>query len=60
MVFAMFFCVDQRNQAAFLNELHGRNKVVVASQGFNSLQMNRRHLSKNYTSDWADIITVKV
>lgn len=42
------------------NRLHGRNKLMVASQGFNPLQMNRRHLSKNYTSDWADIITVKV
>ena len=42
------------------NRLHGRNKIVVASQGFEPLKMNRQHLSHNYTTDWAEIITVKV
>lgn len=42
------------------NRIYGRNRVVVASQGFDPLKMNRGYLSPNYTSDWNDIITVKV
>lgn len=41
------------------NQTFGRNKVVVASQGFDPIRMNRQHLSKAYTTDWHDIITVK-
>ncbi len=41
------------------NQTFGRNKVVVASQGFDPIRMNRRHLSKAYTTDWNDIIRVK-
>lgn len=42
------------------NRRHGRNSVVVAAQGFEPLKMNRDHLSPDYTTDWHDIITVKV
>lgn len=42
------------------NHAYGRNKVIVASQGFEPLQMNRHHLSQRYTTDWDDIIRVKV
>lgn len=41
------------------NQTLGRNKVVVAAQGFDPVRMNRRHLSKAYTTDWGNIITVK-
>lgn len=41
------------------NRTFGRNKVVVASQGFDPIRMNRQHLSKAYTTNWQDIIRVK-
>lgn len=62
----LFDPVDRAKHARLMealdttNRIHGRNRVVVASQGFEPLKMNRGHLSPNYTSDWDDIITVKV
>lgn len=62
----LFDPVDREKHARLMealdaaNRLHGRNRVVVASQGFEPLKMNRRHLSRRYTSDWDDIIRVKV
>lgn len=62
----LFDPVDRSRQARLMsildetNRVFGRNKVVVASQGFEPLQMNRQHLSLRYTTDWADIIRVKV
>ena len=41
------------------NRTYGRNRVVVAAQGFAPLKMNRQHLSQEYTTDWKQIITVK-
>lgn len=41
------------------NQTFGRNKIVVAAQGFDPIRMNRQHLSKAYTTDWNQIITVK-
>lgn len=61
----LFDTVDRTRHARLMsavdaaNKSYGRNKVVVASQGFEPLKMNRRHLSPNYTTDWQDIITVK-
>ena len=42
------------------NRQFGRGRIVVASQGLAPLKMNRGHLSKNYTTDLDDILTVKV
>lgn len=62
----LFDPVDREKHARLMdavdaaNRLYGRNKVVVASQGFEPLKMNRNHLSRNYTTEWDDIITVKV
>ena len=44
---------------ACTNRTYGRNRVVVAAQGFAPLKMNRQHLSQEYTTDWKQIITVK-
>ena len=43
-----------------LNAHYGRDTLVVASRGFEPVGVNRNHLSKHYTTDWNDIITVKV
>lgn len=62
----LFDSVDREKHARLMealdaaNRLYGRNKVVVASQGMEPLKMNRNHLSRNYTTEWDDIITVKV
>lgn len=62
----LFDPVDREKHARLMsvmdaaNHRHGHNKIVVAAQGFEPLQMNRQHLSPNYTTDWNDIITVKV
>lgn len=62
----LFDVVDREKHARLMeavdaaNHLYGRNKVMVASQGLEPLKMNRNHLSRNYTTDWDDIITVKV
>lgn len=42
-----------------LNAVYGKHKVVVASEGFDPFRMNRRHLSRRYTTDWSEILTVK-
>lgn len=61
----LFDPVDRTRHARLMdvldtaNRTYGRNKVVVASQGFEPLKMNRNHLSRCYTTDWDDIITVK-
>lgn len=62
----LFDTVDREKHARLMaaldaaNRHYGRNKVVVASQGLEPLKMNRNHLSRNYTTEWDDIITVKV
>lgn len=43
-----------------LNRKQGRNSVVLAAQGFDPIKMNRQHLSPSYTTDWNDILKVKV
>lgn len=61
----LFDKVDRTKHARLMsavdaaNKTFGRDKVVVAAQGFEPLKMNREHLSRNYTTDWADIIKVK-
>lgn len=61
----LFDVVDREKHARLMeavdaaNRLYGRNKVMVAAQGLNPVQMNRNHLSPNYTTSWDDILTVK-
>lgn len=43
-----------------LNASFGRHKVVTAAAGGEFFKMNREHLSQKFTTDWGQIITVKV
>ena len=43
-----------------INEKQGQRSVMVATAGFDGIKMNRNHLSPNYTTDWNDILTIKV
>jgi nucleotidyltransferase/DNA polymerase involved in DNA repair len=43
-----------------LNAHYGRHKVATAAEGFDHFKMNRNHLSRKFTTDWNDIIKVKV
>lgn len=43
-----------------INEKQGQRTVVVATAGFDGVKMNRNHLSPNYTTDWNDILTIRV
>ncbi|CVI66160.1 Y-family DNA polymerase [Alistipes sp. CHKCI003] len=42
-----------------LNAVYGRHKVATAAEGFEPFKMNRNHLSRKFTTDWAQIIRVK-
>lgn len=43
-----------------LNTTYGRHKIVIAAEGFEPFKMNRQHLSNRPTTDWSQIIRVKV
>lgn len=43
-----------------INRSEGRNTLIVAAQGFDALKMNRNHLSPSYTTNWEDILKIKV
>jgi len=43
-----------------VNRRFGRNMLYVAAQGRDPYAMHREHLSPGYTTDWNDIITVRV
>ena len=40
-------------------DVYGRHKVATAAEGFEPFKMNRNHLSRKFTTDWAQIIRVK-
>ena len=43
-----------------LNQRHGRDKLRLASQGYNKGWHHRQeHLSRRYTTDWKDILEVR-
>lgn len=42
-----------------VNKTNGRGTLLLAAQGFTGLQLNRDHLSPNYTTSWEDIPKVK-
>lgn len=43
-----------------INSNHGRNSIIVASQGTEPILSNREHLSGEYTTNWDEILVVKV
>ena len=43
-----------------LNAVYGRHKIMTAAEGPDPFKMNRNHLSRRYTTDWNQIIKVKV
>lgn len=43
-----------------LNDRFGRHRLVTAAEGFEPFKMNRNHLSQQYTTDWKQIIKVKI
>lgn len=43
-----------------INRKQGAHSVIVASAGFDGVKMNRQHLSPNYTSNWDEIIKIKL
>lgn len=43
-----------------INAANGANTIVLASQGFGGMRVNRKHLSQHYTTDWDEILTVSV
>ena len=43
-----------------LNAHHGRSTVALASQGTHGIPSNRDHLSPQYTTEWRDILKIKV
>jgi DNA polymerase V len=43
-----------------LNAAHGRRAVVLASHGSGPLDALHEHCSRGFTTDWNDILTVKV
>lgn len=62
----LFDDVDHDKHARLMNALdkinqkQGHHSVVVASAGFEGIRMNRQHLSPNYTSEWDEIIQIKI
>jgi DNA polymerase V len=47
-------CVDD------INKRYGKGSIVSAAQGTERFKTSSAHLSRRYTTDWADIITVKI
>lgn len=43
-----------------INAHQGRNTITVASQGFDPIKSNQDHISPRFTTQWNEIITVKV
>ena len=42
-----------------INAAYGRHKVITAAEGFEPFKMNRQYLSRQFTTDWDQIIRVK-
>lgn len=63
---ALFDEIDRTKHQALmqtvdtLNAHLGRSTVILGSQGSNTIPANREHLSPRYTTEWDDILTVKV
>lgn len=63
---AMFDAIDRPKHTALmqtidtLNAHHGRSTVMLGSQGTHGIQSNRDHLSPRCTTEWSEIMVVKV
>ena len=42
-----------------INAAYGHHKVITAAEGFEPFKMNRQYLSRQFTTDWDQIIRVK-
>lgn len=42
-----------------INAAYGRHKVITAAEGFEPFKMNRQYLSRQFTTDWDQIIRIK-
>lgn len=43
-----------------VNKLHGKGTLIVAAQGTEPFRMNREHLSPRYTTNWDELLTIKL
>lgn len=43
-----------------MNKTHGKGTIVVAAQGTDHFRMNREHLSSRYTTNWDELLTIKL
>ena len=43
-----------------VNKLHGKGTLIVAAQGTEPFHMNREHLSSRYTTNWDELLTIKL
>lgn len=43
-----------------VNKTHGKGTIVVAAQGTDHFRMNREHLSPRYTTNWDELLTIKL
>ena len=63
---SLFSPLDREKHARLMevldsvNKTHGKGKIVVAAQGTDHFRMNREHLSPRYTTNWDELLTIKL
>ena len=63
---SLFTPLDREKHARLMevldsvNKTHGKGKIVVAAQGTGHFHMNREHLSPRYTTNWDELLTIKL
>ena len=63
---SLFSPLDREKHARLMetldsvNKLHGKGTLIVAAQGTDHFHMNREHLSPRYTTDWNELLTIKL
>ena len=63
---SLFSPLDREKHARLMevldsvNKTHGKGKIVVAAQGTDHFRMNREHLSPRYTTNWNELLTIKL
>ena len=43
-----------------VNKTHGKGTIVVAAQGTDHFRMNREHLSPRYTTNWDELLKIRL
>jgi DNA polymerase V len=62
----LFDTVDREKHAQLMsvvdaiNNKNGHHGIYFASQSFEGIKMNRQHLSRRFTTEWDEIMVVKV